>query len=260
MAEIFPTVKWVFPTAKLRYSAQRDFQFSNSSFAEALKGEEIISQWFDVWDIKQPEEREELIIPGLQESIAQIIETIKKEVREVSLDRIILGGISQGCATSLLTLLASGLRLGGFVGWCGWLPLEKKIREVPSGCSSDIGQVSRHVQAILELNVVGLDLLQDESPSNDESAVSFEESSASTSVRSLGKTPVFLAHARDDGTVPFAMGESLRDSVQELGFPVVWREYEDGGHWIHSTRGADDMVDFLRKAIDIDDGEGRGVT
>jgi lysophospholipase II len=41
IAEIYPSVRWVFPTAKLRYSTQRDFEFSNSSFAKALKGEEI---------------------------------------------------------------------------------------------------------------------------------------------------------------------------------------------------------------------------
>jgi len=69
LAEIYPTIRWVFPTAKLRYSAQRDFEFSNSSFAEALKGEEIISQWFDAWDLTKPEEKEDLMIPGLQESI-----------------------------------------------------------------------------------------------------------------------------------------------------------------------------------------------
>jgi lysophospholipase II len=43
LAEIFPSFRWVFPTAKLRYSAHRDFEFNSSSFAEALKGEEIIS-------------------------------------------------------------------------------------------------------------------------------------------------------------------------------------------------------------------------
>jgi hypothetical protein len=55
---MFPTIQWVFPTAGLRYSAQRDFEFSTSSFAEALKGEEIISQWFDVWDIKTPDDKQ----------------------------------------------------------------------------------------------------------------------------------------------------------------------------------------------------------
>jgi predicted esterase len=72
-----------------------------------------------VWDIKKPDDRTELIIPGLQESIRDIIEIIKKEAQHVPLERIILGGISQGYATAILTLLSSGMDLGGFIGWCG---------------------------------------------------------------------------------------------------------------------------------------------
>jgi len=102
LAEIYPSVRWVFPTAKLRYSAHRDFEFSKLSCAEALKGEEIISQWFDVWDLIAPEEKEDLMIPGLKESIGQILEIIREEVQEIPLGRIILGGISQGCATAIL--------------------------------------------------------------------------------------------------------------------------------------------------------------
>lgn len=122
LAELFTSVRWVFPTAKLRYSAHRDFEFSNSSFAEALKGEEIISQWFDVWNLRKPDEKSELMIPGLRESIADIVEIIKEEAQTVPLQNIILGEISQGCATSILALLSSRLELGGFIGLCSWLP------------------------------------------------------------------------------------------------------------------------------------------
>lgn len=118
LAEIYPSVRWVFPAAKLRYSTQRDFEFSNSSFAEALKGEEVISQWLDVWDLSKPEEREELMVPGLRESILQILEIIMEEAKEIPLNRINFGGISQGCVTAILTLLSSGINVGGFIGWC----------------------------------------------------------------------------------------------------------------------------------------------
>ncbi|KAI9051338.1 hypothetical protein LZ554_004385 [Drepanopeziza brunnea f. sp. 'monogermtubi'] len=112
LAEVFPTIKWVFPTAALRYSAQRDFEFSSSSFAEALKGEGIISQWFDIWSLQTPEEKPELMLPGLQESTAQIRGIIAEEAQMVSREKIVLGGISQGCAASILALLASGIELG----------------------------------------------------------------------------------------------------------------------------------------------------
>ena len=46
LAEIFPTVKWVFPTSKMRDSARHKEELG--SFAHLL---EPISQWFDFWDI-----------------------------------------------------------------------------------------------------------------------------------------------------------------------------------------------------------------
>jgi lysophospholipase-2 len=145
LAEIFPSVKWVFPTAKLRYSAQRDFEFSTSSFAEALKGEEIITQWFDVWDIMSPTKKKELMIPGLKESIQQIIDIIKEESESVPLEKIVLGRISQGCATAIYTLLSSGMSLGGFIGLSSWLPFQDGIASIPSG--SGPASISRQFEA-----------------------------------------------------------------------------------------------------------------
>lgn len=170
------------------------------------------------------------MIPGLQESVEQITDLIKEEAKTVPLDHIILGGISQGCATAVLTLLSSGLRLGGLVGLCSWLPFEKKIRQTPAGFSKDNNEISRHIQSILGTKSEADDL---------------ETSLACMSIQSVSKTPIFLAHARDDETVPFSMGVTLQKGIQDLGFDVVWKEYEDGGHWIHPTRGVDDITGFL---------------
>ncbi|KUJ17111.1 alpha/beta-hydrolase [Mollisia scopiformis] len=184
MAEIFPSIRWVFPTAKLRFSAQRDFEFSSSSFTEALKG---------------PEERQELMVPGLRESIGEIVEIVKDEATLVPVGNIILGGISQGCATAVLTLLASDVELGGFIGWCSWLPFQQAIERIQK--------------------------------------------------ESKDTTPIFLAHSRDDETVPFAMGEGLYQTLERLGFNVTWKKYEDGGHWIHAEHGVDDMSTFLEDVM-----------
>jgi lysophospholipase-2 len=143
LSELFPTIKFVFPTAKMLYSAQRDFEFTNSSFAAALKGEEIISQWFDVWDLKNEEEKQHLMIPGLQDSIQQISNIIKVEVEQVPAENILLGGISQGCVAALYTLLASHIQIGGFIGLSSWLPFERKLQQLSRqaekecGCSKD---------------------------------------------------------------------------------------------------------------------------
>ncbi|KAH6666116.1 Alpha/Beta hydrolase protein [Halenospora varia] len=230
LAEIYPSVRWVFPTAKLQYSAQRDFEFSNSSFAEALKGEEIISQWFDVWDITTPEDKEDLMIPGLKESVGQILEIIKEEAQEIPLERIILGGISQGCATAILTLLSSGMDLGGFIGWYSWLPFQKRIECLPTGClkSKDDDANIKNLEGTL-------------------SSLSL----SATQTSSLTKTLVFMAHSRDDETVPFAQGKGLEQTIELLGHDVIWKDYEDGGHWIQPKHGVDDMVAFLEKVMAI---------
>lgn len=121
LGEIFPSVKWVFPAAKLLYCAMRDEEFRKNSFTEALNGEEIISQWFDLWDLDTPYERQELMIDGLRESMQQILEIVREEAAIVPLRNIILGGISQGNATALMTLLSSGLNLAGYIGLSSWL-------------------------------------------------------------------------------------------------------------------------------------------
>jgi len=68
---------------------------------------------------------------------------------------------------------------------------------------------------------------------------------------SLTKTPVFLAHSLDDETVPFTQGQGLKQTIEYLGYDVVWKDYKDGGHWIHPKQGVDDMVAFLEKVIAI---------
>ena len=68
---------------------------------------------------------------GMMKSVDYICGLIAKEVEEgkVPLDRIVVGGFSQGCAVSLLVGLLSRYRgeLGGVVGLSGYLPLEGKV-------------------------------------------------------------------------------------------------------------------------------------
>jgi lysophospholipase-2 len=32
---------------------------------------------------------------------------------------------------------------------------------------------------------------------------------------------------------------------------MIWKDYEDGGHWIQPKHGVDDMVAFLEKVMAI---------
>lgn len=67
----------------------------------------------------------------------------------------------------------------------------------------------------------------------------------------LTKTPVFMAHSRGDETVPFGHGEGLKQTIEFLGYDVIWKDYKDGGHWIQPKHGVDDMVTFLENVIAI---------
>lgn len=111
LPEIFPTFKWVFPSLKMRMSAR---------FGTEL------SQWFDIWSVEQPEERKELQVEGLRESIEYILDVVHNHAG-VSPEKIFLAGISQGCATAIHALLHGSTRLGGFIGLCSWLPFQDEL-------------------------------------------------------------------------------------------------------------------------------------
>ena len=68
---------------------------------------------------------------GMMKSVDYICGLIAKELEEgkIPLDRIVVGGFSQGCAVSLLIGLLSRYsgELAGVVGLSGYLPLEGKV-------------------------------------------------------------------------------------------------------------------------------------
>lgn len=115
LTQIFSHVRWVFPKSKVRPSAR---------FGEEL------SQWSDMWSTEYPHAEKHTQQDGLRESVTFIRQLIEVESELVPTFHIILCGISQGCATALLTLLFSGQTLGGFVGLCGWMPCEDELREL----------------------------------------------------------------------------------------------------------------------------------
>lgn len=175
------------------------------------------------------------MIPGLQESIEQIVDLITEEAKSVPLERILLGGISQGCATALFTLLSSDLRLGCFIGLSSWLPFEKRVEAVSVELLNSVSGISRQIQQILKIPQGKVKGLQ----------------TGLSSSHSAGRPFMFLSHSRDDETIPFRMGETLHKRMQLTGLKVVWREYEDGGHWIHPERGVDDIAAFLHDSQGI---------
>ena len=77
LPEVFPTVKWVFPNSGLGHSTRSNTEQS---------------QWFDIWNVKNPLERKETQVDGLRESISFILSVLRDEASLVQPERVILGG------------------------------------------------------------------------------------------------------------------------------------------------------------------------
>ncbi|KAK1676461.1 Phospholipase/Carboxylesterase family protein [Colletotrichum godetiae] len=199
LADAFPSFRWVFPQAKLGKSV---------AFGDK------VSQWFDIWNVSNFADREELQAEGLRDSVVEIREILAAEAQLLGdkWSRIILAGISQGAATGVHTLLNLRLPpgqsgLGAFVGFSCRMPFP--------------GRSLADTRAILRLGHVA------------EGCVLLEH------------TPILLEHCVDDPLVLIANGRVLRDTLRRFGAQVEWKEYQEGGHWFNSPTGMDDAVRFL---------------
>lgn len=219
LRDIFPTVKWVFPNSKIRNSA---------------RFETGLSQWFDMWSVENPSEREEIQIEGMRESIEEIFGIIRYEASLVPAERIILGGISQGCAVAIIALIVGGIRLGGFIGLCSWLPFQNQLT-AQNTTSTYKGKIR--------------DLLSN-LKSSDGKPKDIPDLSDLSGLSDI-TTSVFLSHSQDDDVVPFENGRKLYEILTGYGFPVIWKAYEDGGHWVNEPQGIDDLVKFLHGRMQV---------
>ena len=113
-----PGWKWVFPTSRTRLS---------TTFQQEM------DEWFDVYSLTDPSLRQELQTEGLRLSVGFVCRLVEQEINVVDGDsgRVVLGGISQGCATAVRAML-SGPKLGAFVGLCGWIPFPGDVQDICS--------------------------------------------------------------------------------------------------------------------------------
>lgn len=200
LADSFPSFRWVFPQAPKRQCATSP---------------DIWPQWFDVWNVRNFADHEELQAVGLKEVVPAIRHILVSEASllEGRLDRVILAGISMGAATSVHTLFnldgssTQGSRLAAFLGFSCRCPFA--------------GRTLSEIRDVLGLEDV---------PDDD---------------YVLRKTPMLLEHCVDDPLVLVENGRGLRDILREYGAQVEWKEYPSGGHWFNSPKGMDDAVDFL---------------
>lgn len=232
----FPGFKWIFPNAQPRFSTV--FQ-------------EDLVEWFDIYSLTDPSVEEELQVDGLAESVAHIQDLVDNEVRILgpsSLERVILGGISQGCAVAVIALLTGMCGVGAFVGFNGWMSLKNHVNEllhrVPRNHNGIEAQRCGWLAAVLRRSL-GL---------SEEAALSLPvllpEDAPGRALGDHRHTPIFLSHTANDDVIDITLGKEMRDTLTEGGVhSVVWKEYETGGHWIPEPEGFDDVVDFLSKSL-----------
>ncbi|KAI0332801.1 alpha/beta-hydrolase [Cubamyces sp. BRFM 1775] len=203
--QAFPSFRWVFPQAPTRQCASLPDKWP---------------QWFDVWNVQDFADREELQAEGLREVVPQIRRLLANEASLLGerWDRVMLAGISMGGATAAHVLFhldipaTGGGRLAAFLGVSCRCPfLGRSLPEMRKAIGLEDG-VPDHANV-------------------------------------LRNTPVLLEHCADDPLVRLQNGYGMRDTLREFGAEVEWKEYPSGGHWFNTPAGMDDAVEFINRRV-----------
>lgn len=216
LRDLFPTVRWVFPTAAVLRSARFDTD---------------MSQWFDMWSTEDPDERPEIQLPGLRASVSALGDIVREEEMRVARDRIFVCGISQGIAVSVAAFFAeqeawSGL--GGMIGLCGWMPLRGKVGDEEG--SRELGRLYRGTSSDAPSQPRGSRPVPFFlAHSRDDSVISVRHG---RSLRdTLGKVPDELEvewHEYEDGGHWLNEPQGVDDIVAFLEKQGLGKRYEDG--------------------------------
>ncbi|KAJ5894181.1 alpha/beta-hydrolase [Penicillium taxi] len=233
LPQSLPTWRWVFPSASVRWRS---------------RFEQDMPVWFDYYSLEDTEEKKELQLDGLRESVSYILNILEQEIERIGdPSRVILGGISLGMATALWTLLCAPGRieepLGGVVCFCGWLPFVNQTEDLiqrlldteRSGVFSALER-QRQVSKLFFDTLSGLGF----SPMKED---------ANTSVL---LTPMFLSHGVDDGLVPIEHGRRAAQTLKKIDIQIEWNEFsgaEANGHWIKEPQGLDQIMKFIEDHI-----------
>ncbi|POR31016.1 Acyl-protein thioesterase 1 [Tolypocladium paradoxum] len=204
--------------------------------------EEEMPAWFEAHSLTDVTARQDLQMGGIRESVKYLTTVLDEEIDRLGgrAENLILGGISQGGAIGMWTLLCSAYRgrhLGGFVGASTWLPFAENVMHYLGRATNAKEDPTAEVAT--------------------SDADAFVESMMAPLKRSLADpggsalvhaTPVFLGHGTDDAYVDIELGRQARHVLTSVGLKVEWREYagaEQEGHWFKVPDEVDDMADFF---------------
>ncbi|RAL62193.1 hypothetical protein DID88_002677 [Monilinia fructigena] len=233
---LLPRTRLVFPSGSFRNTTV----FSGN----------LTHAWFDIADFADRTKGEEQQKEGLRESIEYLGKLIKDVVDNESHNekfQVFVGGLSQGCAMSMILLLGGQLdklgvseKLGGFVGLSGWLPFEKQLSEVITQ-----GRDWKEKRALAQCwlrRELGF------SPSN-------RWDMPSSSLWKEQHITIFLGHGTSDEKVRMEWGRNMRRLLEAVGFKVEWKEYMSMGH-VTIPEELVDMTDFIKHESNMHDRAG----
>jgi predicted esterase len=91
-------------------------------------------QWFDHWHLEDRFKCQDLMRTGLHKSCEYVQGILQREIQLIGKENVVLWGLSQGCATSLTTLLTwDGEPFAATVGIYGYLPFANHIEDIARG-------------------------------------------------------------------------------------------------------------------------------
>ncbi|KAK3685385.1 Alpha/Beta hydrolase protein [Podospora appendiculata] len=257
LQRLYPHAKFIFPSAPRSRAA--------------IYKRYLIPQWFDCWHADGPDSdaHEWMMVDGLQQTVAYIHALLRDEVSRVGAGNVVLGGISQGCAAGLVTLLLwEGERLGAFLGMCGWLPFRKGLAGVVDawGRGMEEGAVSVTSERGAREWEDSFDPFEHDSDEVEKAVkptdvaaacvqslleqLELEQACISPASRPPAfDTPVFLGHGDEDEKVPMRLGVEAARCLKAIKIDTSWNKYQGLGHW-YSGPMLTDMVTFLRSHTD----------
>ncbi|KAK6953372.1 hypothetical protein Daesc_005675 [Daldinia eschscholtzii] len=242
LVDEFPSVRWVFPEAEPRVAETHG---------------EIWPQWFDVSNMLDLTDAEEMQVFGLRGSVASIRRIVRREARAVGgIHRVVLAGVSQGGATAFHTLLhlddgggaenAQGELMGLQHPQPQPQPQQESGGDGAQKDDEDDEGIPAHESRLCGVMGFSCWLPFPGGSLEETREVLGMEGGWPKTDTVVRNTPAFLGHCADDSLVFVEYGRQLRTGLKSFGMSVEWHEYEDGGHWINAPKGVDDAVEFLK--------------
>jgi predicted esterase len=197
--------------------------------------------------------KQHLQIPGLRETSIYLHQLMAAEISVIGSKNVVLMGLSQGCAASLIsTMLWTGDAIGAVVGICGYLPLRKSMAESVHE-DTDHGGMSSP-QSDSDEDIFARDPSELKLPDSklerailwlqDELQIEVEEKEK-TEQPAMKEIPVFMGHGISDEKVPLEFNRLASDFLASLDVKVARKEYQGLGHW-YSEDMLRDVIEFLK--------------